>query len=350
MSEVARNPKLDKFLGRNQEEPFVIVDAAGAAGLRRDHVILSVGFAKTPHGQVLHDFGVISAMEGTALLVDAVSMVRKELSLISSMAPEAIDPQRLHTAGSRMLYDLLQAARAQAQTVGPVQAAQAMDEEESQPDRLLLDLAERLYSVGLTVIPNLGPKNGMRIPLAIGHPDYPDELLVAVLTDNPDYVAEKSLRRRERHWPDRLKEYGWVVSVVYSTAVFMDPAAQAQRLLDLVVDVVEERKKAQARREAAAAPAPAPEPAAPPLPASSPAPQAAISEKDRPASRPRLSRGLPLTAYGDDQLDDLLAWIRSDGKKRSVEEEVDLLFGELGLLRRDTQVETILKNVVTRNH
>ncbi|MDU5269039.1 MAG: DNA helicase, partial [Varibaculum cambriense] len=266
-----------------------------------------------------------------------------------SMAPEAIDPQRLHHPGSQMLYDLLQAARAEAQTVGPVEAAQAMGEEESQPDRLLLDLAERLYSVGLTVIPNLGPKNGMRIPLAIGHPDYPDELLVAVLTDNPDYVAEKSLRRRERHWLQRLKEYGWVVSIVYSTAVFMDPATQAQQLLDLVVDVVEERKKAQAQREAATAPAPAASPAPAPLYAASLVSQEATSEEERSVKRPAISRGLPLTAYGDDQLDDLLAWIRSDDKPRSVDEEVELLFNELGLQRRDGQVETILKNVVTRN-
>lgn len=207
--------------------------------------------------------------------------------------------------------------------------------------------------MGLTVIPNLGPKNGMRIPLAIGHPDYPDELLVAVLTDNPDYVAEKSLRRRERHWRQRLKEYGWVVSIVYSTAVFMDPAVQAQQLLDLVVDVVEERKKAQAQRQAVAAPAPAASPApavaVAPLPASSPVSHEATGEEQRSVKRPAISRGLPLTAYGDDQLDDLLAWIRSDDKTRSVEEEVDLLINELGLQRRDGQVETILKNVVTRN-
>ncbi|WIK88209.1 hypothetical protein CYK25_008450 [Varibaculum cambriense] len=189
----------------------------------------------------------------------------------------------------------------------------------------------------------------MRIPLAIGHPDYPDELLVAVLTDNPDYVAEKSLRRRERHWLQRLKEYGWVVSIVYSTAVFMDPAAQAQQLLDLVVDVVEERKKAQAQREAATAPAPAASPAPAPLPAASPVSQEVTSEEKRSVKRPAISRGLPLTAYGDDQLDDLLAWIRSDDKTRSVDEEVELLFNELGLQRRDGQVETILKNVVTRN-
>ena len=70
---------------------------------------------------------------------------------------------------------------------------------------------------------------------------------------------------------------------------------------------------------------------------------------NRPVKRPPLSRGLPLTAYGDDQLDDLLAWIRSDSKGRSLDEEVDLLFAELGLQRRDSQVDAILSNVVKRN-
>ena len=118
-----------------------------------------------------------------------------------------------------------------------------------------------------------------------------------------------------------------------------------------MVDVVEERKKAQAQRQAAAAPAPAasPAPAVAPLPAASPVSRQGAGEENRSVQRPAISRGLPLTAYGDDQLDDLLAWIRSDDKTRSVDEEVDLLFNELGLQRRDGQVETILKNVVTRN-
>nr|MCW1079758.1 hypothetical protein [Streptococcus anginosus] len=62
------------------------------------------------------------------------------------------------------------------------------------PDPLLVDLAERLWRKGLTVVPRYGLEGGTRIPLAIGHPDYPGELFVAVLTDDADYVAQKSLR------------------------------------------------------------------------------------------------------------------------------------------------------------
>ena len=58
---------------------------------------------------------------------------------------------------------------------------------------------EHLWRKGLMVVPRYGVCGGVRIPLAIGHPDCPGELLVAVLTDDAAYVAEPSLRRRDRH-------------------------------------------------------------------------------------------------------------------------------------------------------
>ena len=48
------------------DDPRGGVDADGAAGLRRDTVVLSLGYAKTPHGRVLHSFGAISGPDGTA--------------------------------------------------------------------------------------------------------------------------------------------------------------------------------------------------------------------------------------------------------------------------------------------
>lgn len=66
------------------------------------------------------------------------------------------------------------------------------------PDRLLVDLANRLWRLGLKVEANLGGSSRFRIPLAVGHPQLPDEYLVALLTDDSRYVLEPSMRRRER--------------------------------------------------------------------------------------------------------------------------------------------------------
>ena len=87
ISAVADSPAIDSFFNPASAEPFVTLDAAHAAGLRRDRIILSVGYAKTPHGRVLHDFGAIGGASGPSLLVDALSAVRGDLDVVASFAP-----------------------------------------------------------------------------------------------------------------------------------------------------------------------------------------------------------------------------------------------------------------------
>src|SRR5690606_25277079 len=122
--------------------------------------------------------------------------------------------------------------------------AQDVDAVGAAPDPLLVDLAERLWRLGLTVVPQYGVEGGVRIPLAIGHPDLPGELLVAVLTDDAAYVAEPNLRRRERHWVQRLASRGWRVHMAFSTAVFTDPQREAEAIVALALDVVDSRRRA----------------------------------------------------------------------------------------------------------
>ena len=64
--------------------------------------------------------------------------------------------------------------------------------------------------------------------------------------------------------------------------------------------------------------------------------------------RPPIAQGLPLQAYSDDQLDDLVSWIRSDGIERSEDEEVEQLRETLALKRRGTTVDAVLHHAVKR--
>ncbi len=94
----------------------------------------------------------------------------------------------------------------------------------------MLDLAERLWRAGLVVETDYGIGDGDRIPLVVGHPDLPGELLVAVLTDDAAYVAERSVRVRDRQVAERLERIGWTVAQVWSAAAFLDPAKEAERI------------------------------------------------------------------------------------------------------------------------
>jgi len=376
----AGSAALDEFFAAGIAEPFVVVDLSEARSLRRDHAIISVGYAKTPHGRTIHSFGAVSQAGGMVGLVEALCVSRNRAQVVSCLGPDDLDPERLHAPGARLLREvLLRASGSDAVEV----------EDAATPDRLLVDLAEHLWRKGLEVVPRYGVPGGPHIPLAIGHPDYPGELFVAVLTDDDAYVAEPSLRRRDRHWVERLQHRGWLVHTAFSAGVFVDPEAEARRVEALVLSVLTERSAAEqappepqipAHLEETASPPPPRSPddteeVAPPPPSTGggdgrdrgdsgdrgdnrlrmngtndprgPEP-AAPTVGPRRAQRPPIAEGLPLQAYSDDQLDDMMVWIRSDGVQRDEQTEVEELRAALALTRNGAGISAVLSNAVRR--
>ena len=64
--------------------------------------------------------------------------------------------------------------------------------------------------------------------------------------------------------------------------------------------------------------------------------------------RPPVTAGLPISAYGDDELDDLVAWIATDGVPRDAEQLARALRGELGITRRGARVDAAVAGAVRR--
>ncbi|MCC2307172.1 hypothetical protein [Cellulomonas chengniuliangii] len=458
LAEVRDNPALAVFFDARRPEPFVVADLAGVAGLRRDAVLLSLGYGRTPHGRVLHRFGPISAPGGDALLLDALGATRHRLHVVSCFGADDLDRDRLRGPGAQLLLALLEfAARrgsgdttsltggpgADGSTGGAEHAsvepaalqpdATARDAAVAAPanprpapaaalnesDRLVLDLAERLWRHGLLVEVDHGLPGGTRIPLVVGHPELPGEMLVAVLTDDDAYVAEQSVRVRDRQIADRLERLGWSTVQVWSAAAFLDPQAEVDRI----------RRVVQARL-VASRPAPVQAPRVPvepvaqaalpqrlpvgrvveyapqtgalpfvldphsltgaipvvadPAPAASAGPatagagqhpeaagaapgptvtwgldgsgapttggggaeQPALPVRARP--RPPVRSGLPISAYSDDEIDEVVAWLVSDGAERSRDELAAEVRAELGITRRSSRVDAVIASAVRR--
>lgn len=339
LAEVRDNPALGHFFRPEQPEPFTVVEVGTAQGLTREAVILSVGFGRTPHGRVLHRFGALSEPGGEAHLLEALGSTRRRLTVVSCFSAEDLDPERLKAPGAQMLADLLTLAAERGRHEEPAAAAPAAEPE---PDRLVLDLAERLWRRGLTVDLHHGIPGGVRLPLVVGHPDVPGEYLVAVLTDDEDYVAEPSVRVRDRQAADRLERLGWTVAQVWSAALFLDPEGEAQAVCDLVL--------AAAGRRLAGRRAPVAVPAVPPAPEDDDVD--AVTSRPAPpvlrGARPDVRPGLPISAYTDDQLDDLIAWIAADGVERTDDELAEALRTELGLTRHGARVDAAVDGAVRR--
>ena len=424
LAEVRDNPALGAFFDAGRPDPFLVVDVANVGGLRRDAVILSVGLGRTPHRRVLHTFGPVSRPGGDALLLDALGSTRHRLTVVACFGADDLDPDRLRGPGPRLLADVLRfAAERGAQTPG--HTATERPTGGADPDRLVLDLAERLWRHGLVVDVDHGVPGGARIPLVVGHPDLPDEMLVAVLTDDDEYVGEPSVRVRDRLVADRLARLGWSVVRVWSAAAFLDPQAEVDRIRRAVHAALLERRPESAapvstpvaqvpahvsdddsrpvrpyvthrpgtgavpvvRSATGAVPvvsagtgavpvvrtptgvtpvvaaraAASPRTGATPTaagPAAGPVQTEAFVETPasgeqlvlpvRTAPRPDVRAGLPINAYSDDQLDDLVRWLRSDGAERTRDQLADALRAELGITRRSHRVDSAVRAAVTR--
>jgi len=479
LAQVRDSPSLAACLDGTRPEPFVVTDLTNVAGLRRDALVLSLGFGRTPHGRVLHRFGPISGPGGDALLLAALGVTRHRLDVVSCFASADIDPERLRGPGPRLLADLLRFAerRAAGETdlavtaepdeapdagpggttdeapadraeaaagPAPEQATGAADADAAPvTDRLVVDLAERLWRHGLVVELDHGLPGGLHLPLAVGHPDLPGELLVAVLTDDEAYLEEPSVRVRDRQVAERLERLGWSVLRVWSAAAFLDPEAEVDRIRR-ALHAVADRRIAEARAErqrglllvpaplgdddgtgpaptltgfavlpaaglpdagggarpeevradtaapttpgapaasgrpasrqpgtwtAPEPPAQAAEPATPAPAPTSPIPAVAadipgVMEASAPMTgalravqptlavpggpRPDVRPGLPISAYSDDQLDDLVGWLVSDGSERTPEELAAAVRTELGITRRGARVDSVVGAAVQR--
>ncbi len=238
LSQVRDNPALEDFFRSDRPEPFVVADVRSAEGLSREAVVLSIGFGRTPHGRVLHRFGALSADGGHGRLLQALGATRHRMTVVSCFTADDLDQARLTGQGAHLLADLL---RLLGTSRAPVPAGRPTLEQPSGHDRLVLDLAERLWRMGLVVDLDHGVPGGPRIPLVVGHPDVPGAMLVAVLTDDDAYVDEPSVRVRDRQVAERLEALGWTVVHVWSTAAFLDPKGEADAVCAAVLEASAER-------------------------------------------------------------------------------------------------------------
>lgn len=419
LAEARMSSAIQRLLEPPTGEPLVICDITEVDGVWRDHVIFSLGYAKTPHGRVLHRFGPVAEGDGRAQLLTAVAACRRRLSVVSCVEADELDPQRLRAPGTRVLADLLDfaggAAPESLRFSSPDEGGSATiadDAAHRTPDRLLLDVAERIWRRGYIVEPVYGISDAATIPLAIAHPDEPDRFIVAVLTDDADYIAEPSIRTRDRLRATELERLGWKVVHVWAAAAFMDPEREVGRVEQAIISgrypekvhaatvlqgaavpaapaagvagVPGKPGAAGTAKPAAAKPEPvkaegvagdaiAAETAKSPGAESQGAPAQAADRVDeqraengvvppkaaaseivervavpRTTPRPPVMRGLKISEYGDNELDALSLWLHRTQGISDEAELVDALRKDLGLKRRGARVDTALGNAAKR--
>lgn len=191
-------------------------------------------------------------------------------------------------------------------------------------DALVQDLADRLFRLGLVVERDFG-LSGDRIELALGHPDMPGRMLLAVDTDGAHYVDTPSQRERDRLRAERLEAAGWATERVWSWALFIDPDGEAERIRRAV-----DRALRLVRSEESS---------------DSPAGVGTIRHR---LPRPQIPAGHPLSFYSSDDFDAVVEYICSDGRARLEEHLATEVRSFLGFEQRSVLLDVSVSSAIRR--
>jgi hypothetical protein len=222
--QVADRPVLGRWLAEQWQdgrtEPFVVRSVQRVLGIERDAAIVSIGLARTPHGRVLHRFGLLDGDKGAAALTTAVSRARGRTTVVCCFTADDLIVDRLRTAGARLLRDVLLAAGGRGSaSVGRMSVV---------TDSLVTDLRERLVDAGMPALSRVGD-GAWPLDIAVTHPSQPGRMLVAVDVDGPAF-SSRPCRERERNRPARWEQAGWVYRKVSALDLFNDPALEVARI------------------------------------------------------------------------------------------------------------------------
>ncbi|WP_422115418.1 hypothetical protein [Brachybacterium sp. UNK5269] len=207
---------------------------------------------------------------------------------------------------------------------GAEEAAEPAAPRELETDALVQDLADRLWRLGLLVERDFG-LSADRIELALGHPDLPGRMLLAVDTDGAHYVDTPSQRERDRLRAERLEAAGWSTERVWSWALFIDPDGEAERIRRAVERALR-LVQAEERTDALTG----------------------VGTIRHRLPRPQIPAGHPLSFYSSDDFDAVVEYICSDGRARLEEHLATEVRSFLGFEQRSVLLDVSVSSAIRR--
>ena len=316
---------LDEFFSEGGREPFFVKNLERVQGDERDAIIFTVGYGRDGDGRVRNRFGPVAGAGGYRRLNVAITRAKRSMTLVSAFSADDIDPDRFHSEGVRMLGEYIAYAASGGRNLSFVDA----DAPPLTPFEA--DVERRLTAAGIPLQAQYGA-SGYRIDFAAFHPQRSSQPVLAIEADGATYHSGKSARDRDRLRQENLERLGWRFHRIWSTEWFRNPEREVERCVAAWCDAVESLEKGAER--------PSAERAAEPL---------AAAARQTPQRSPRPNIGPPRAAiadYSEAELVDLVRWIRSDEKLRTMQELIQDTIKELGYRKRSGGIEAAVRRAI----
>lgn len=222
------HPEYEWFFDENKDEPFFIKNLENVQGDERDTIIFSICYAKNNRGIMLMNFGPLGKQGGERRLNVAVTRAKINIKLVGSIEPTDIDLVRAKSDGAKLLRYYIEFAMKGSSTL-PQRHMESLDNR----DEFCGCVYDFLISKGYKVSRNIGCSD-YKMDLAVEHPKKSGTYIAGIECDGENYSAARTAREREHLRPQILKNMGWNMYRVWSTAWIKNPADEQDKLLAFI--------------------------------------------------------------------------------------------------------------------
>jgi very-short-patch-repair endonuclease len=325
-----KRPDVAEFFSLEREERFFVKNLENVQGDERDAIIISVGYGKTPEGDLPHRFGPLTQDVGHRRLNVAVTRARRRLTLVSSFSHHEVDLSRSGSRGVQLLKAYLEYAAS-----GGARLPHAVTAGEVPLNPFEADVSDALGAKGVALSPQYGASR-YRIDLVAMHPTKHGRPVLAIECDGAAYHSTPTARDRDRLRQQHLMRLGWRFHRIWSTDWFLRREEEIGRA---VVAFEEAVRRADIIDESGGV---GPNP---PEPGQLRPRHTAASSATRPL-RAALPRRASIAEYTRKELRDLALSIASDRLLRTDEEWSREMFDALPFKRRGGLIQKYLLRAI----
>lgn len=198
------NKELDQFLANENIDPFFVKNLETVQGDERDHIILTIGYAKDLDGKLSMNFGPLNQSGGYKRLNVAITRAKEKMSVIGSILPSDFKLDKDIARGVEMLCGYIDFAIRNKDTL--------VNKEDNTP--IVLDLIKELNALGYNTNTAIGD-SPIKIDIGILDPNN-NEYKLGIIVDGISYKNNPSSLDRNYLFDSVLKSRGWNIYHLFS--------------------------------------------------------------------------------------------------------------------------------------
>lgn len=236
--ECDKNKKFNDWINREEDKAVFVKNLENIQGDERDVILFSICYGPDENGKISMNFGPLNKEGGWRRLNVAISRARKEMVVFTSLVPEQITLTK--TEGVAALREFLSFARSGHLNIENTEANAEKYYSFGILDFICDELSQRGYKCDKLI-----GHSDFRIDIGVIDPENPEQYLIGILIDGPNYKSAENTRDREVAQTSILNHLGWNIFRLWSLDWWNDKA----KVIKQIEDEIEIYKNHQTKDE-----------------------------------------------------------------------------------------------------